>query len=402
MPSDRRGRGRGGSRHDSLPRTVLVSKALSRLLRHAAEQERIPIDNHGYVRMDHLLAWQRLRSMKPPVTFEEVVQVVEDNEKKRFALKYVSGGEQPDTADPVGGGPAVTTSEPSQEEPTTDAEVETATQRAISTFQSTMGDSEPKRYFIRATQGHSMRGVEAENLLTPISLDDPDSIPTTVVHGTFYGAWSPILQTGGLKSMTRNHVHFATGPGLDMVVAVPPPSPSPSPSQDNSGGTGSVQRKHGGGGGGGRLSHLMGESRVTSGMRSDAQILIYIDIRKALQEEPGMKWWRSENGVILTDGLLLLTTGSNSGEKGGKAAGEREGRGGGGGGVKVVPMKYWLAAVEIKEGLGLLWKQGEGENGVVQELPEALRTRAVPRGKGGGPRGGRGGGGRGTGKRGES
>lgn len=322
--------------------------------------------------------------MKPPVTFEEVVQVVEDNEKKRFALKYVSG-EQPDTAaDPIDGG-AVTTSETSQE-PTTDAEVETATQKAISTFQSTMGDSEPRRYFIRATQGHSMRGVEAENLLTPISLDDPDSIPTTVVHGTFYGAWSPILQTGGLKSMTRNHVHFATGPGLDLVVAVPPPPPSPS--QDNSGGTGSVQRKHGGAGG---LSNLMGESRVTSGMRSDAQILIYIDIRKALQEEPEMKWWRSENGVILTDGLLT-TVGS---EKGGKA-GEQ-----GGEGAKTIPTKYWLAAVEIKEGLGLLWKQGEGDHGVVQELPEALRNRAVPRGKGGGPRGKRGGG-RGTGKRGES
>ncbi|KAK5054687.1 hypothetical protein LTR84_001579 [Exophiala bonariae] len=351
MSTDRRGRGRGGSRYDSQPRSVLVSKALSRLLRHAAEQERIPIDNHGYVRVDHLLAWQRLRSMKPPVTFEEVVESVEDNEKKRFALKYVS--KDPDTTEVT---PENSTAlEPSQE-PTTEAEVDTETQKAISMFQSTMGDTDSKRFFIRATQGHSMRAVEAENLLKPISLDDPDSIPTTVVHGTFYGAWNPILQTGGLKSMTRNHVHFATGPPLGDVL--------PAPSLDTTTTTTAQRQK-------GNLGHLMGENKVISGMRTDAQILVYIDIRKALQEEPEIKWWRSENGVILTEGIATDSQPE--------------------GGVKLVPKKYWLAAVEIKQGLGLLWKQGEGDNGVVQELPEALRNRAVPRGKGGGHRGGRGG-----------
>lgn len=360
MPSDRRGRGRGGSRYDSQPRSVLVSKALSRLLRHAAEQERIPIDNHGYVRMDHLLAWQKLRSMKPPVTFEEVVESVEENEKKRFALKYV-GNDSSTT-----GNTPSTPENPSSSEPTTEAEVDTETQKAITMFQSTMGDTDPKRFFIRATQGHSMRGVEAENLLKPISLDDPDSIPTTVVHGTFYGAWGPILRTGGLKSMTRNHVHFATGPPLDAVL--------PAHSLDH---TDIAQQRQKG-----NLSHLMGENKVISGMRSDAQILLYIDIRKALHEEPEMKWWRSENGVILTDGIATDA--------------QAEGAGGGGG-VKIVPAKYWLAAVELKEGLGLLWKQGEGDNGVVQDLPEALRNRAVPRGKGGGQRGRAGGRGRGRG-----
>jgi 2'-phosphotransferase len=352
MPSDKRGRGRGGSRYDSQPRSVLVSKALSRLLRHAAEQERIPIDNHGYVRLDHLLGWQKLRSMKPPVTFEEVVEVVEDNAKKRFALRYVA--KEANTAESKLAIHTPTTSE-SNQEPTTEAEVETETQKAISIFQSTMGDSDPKRFFIRATQGHSMKGVEAENLLTPISLDDPDSIPDTVVHGTFYGAWSPILQTGGLKSMTRNHVHFATGPGFSEVLP-----------EDTSNSSGKPK---------GGLAQVMGENKVISGMRSDAQILVYIDIRKALQEDKEMKWWRSENGVILTDGIATDT----------------------GGGAKIVPTKYWLAAVEIKEGLGLLWKQGEGEDGVVQELPATLRSRPVPRGKGGGPRGRGGGRGRGRG-----
>jgi len=330
---------------------VLVSKALSRLLRHAAEQERIPIDSHGYVRVDHLLGWQRLKSMQPPVTFEEVIEVVEESEKKRFALKYVA--KVSSTIEGTKAMEALTAPETSQE-PATEAEVETETQKAISIFQSSTGDPGIQRYFIRATQGHSMKGVEAENLLKPITLDDPASIPDTVVHGTFYGAWIPILQTGGLKSMTRNHVHFATGPSLALVI----------PEAD-------TQRQRGG------LGQVMGENKVISGMRSDAQILIYIDIRKALGEEKDMKWWRSENGVILTDGIAAGAEGI---------------------GVKVVPTKYWLAAVEIKEGLGLLWKQGEGECGVVQELPASLRSRPVPRGKGDGPRGRGGGSGRGKGK----
>ena len=45
------------------------------------------------------------------------------------------------------------------------------------------------------------------------------------------------------------------------------------------------------------------ENKVRSGMRSDAQILIYIDIRRSL--EAGMKWWRSENGVLLTEGIAV-------------------------------------------------------------------------------------------------
>ena len=131
MPSERRdrgrGRGRGGSRHDSLSRSVLVSKALSRLLRHAAEQERIPIDSHGYVRVDHLLGWQRLKSMQPPVTFEEVIEVVEESEKKRFALKYVA--KVSSTIEGTKAMEALTAPETSQE-PATEAEVETETQKA--------------------------------------------------------------------------------------------------------------------------------------------------------------------------------------------------------------------------------------------------------------------------------
>lgn len=45
-----------------------------------------------------------------------------------------------------------------------------------------------------------------------------------------------------------------------------------------------------------------GEAEVViSGMRKDASILIWVDLRRSL-EEGGLKWWRSANGVVLTEG----------------------------------------------------------------------------------------------------
>lgn len=362
-----RGHGRVRGSNSGQTRTVQISKALSRLLRHAAIEQRIPIDSQGYVRMDHLLNWQRLRSMSPPVSFQDVVDVVQESDKKRYGLKYV--GATPKNGD---GLPSSSTSTATPSE----SESASETQQAIAVFQSPTGDTTPSHFLIRATQGHSMKIVEAENLLTPISLDDPASVPDTVVHGTFYGAWKAILDTGGLKSMTRNHVHFATGPALETVVKkVQRQDPREQQEQDAAEGDQQrLQSDHQQ-----ALASELNQNKVISGMRSDAQILIYIDIRKALQDgaAKGIKWWRSENGVILTDGIAV-----DHHQPGGSPN-------------KLVPTAYWSEVVEIKEGLGTLWKQGQG---VVQDLPDRLSSRAVPRGKAGGYRG-RGGRGSGRGKR---
>ncbi|RVX73110.1 hypothetical protein B0A52_02237 [Exophiala mesophila] len=374
-----RGHGRDRGSNKGQPRTVQISKAMSRLLRHAAIEEKIPIDQQGYVRMDHLLNWQRLRSMTPPVSFQDVVDVVQESDKKRYGLKHVGATPTDQDGNPSSSKPAAT---PSESESTSE------TEKAIAVFRSPvgMGDATPSHFFIRATQGHSMKTVEAENLLTPISLDDPSSVPETVVHGTFYGAWRPILTTGGLKSMTRNHVHFATGPTIETVMKKIrrlnaaegddlPQSIDQAQSQSQDKGQEQEQEQEQ------ALASELDQNKVISGMRSDAQILIYIDIRKALQDgaAKGIKWWRSENGVILTDGISIMNDDQSDGQLN-----------------KIVPMAYWSEVVEIKEGLGTLWRQGQG---VVQELPDRLSSRAVPRGKAGGYRG-RGGRGSGRGKRG--
>lgn len=122
---------------------------------------------------------------------------------------------------------------------------------------------------------------------------------------------------------------------------------------------------------------LPGEKeKVVSGMRNDAELLIYIDIKKSLEDGKTL-WWVSENGVVLTEG-------DESG---------------------VLSPKYWSKVVGRKEReCGILWEGGEK----VMDLPEALKSRKAPFGKGGLPKsrghhergrgsGGRGGRGRGRG-----
>jgi 2'-phosphotransferase len=121
---------------------------------------------------------------------------------------------------------------------------------------------DPADYLIRANQGHSLK-VASENLLTPIT---NENLPSTVVHGTTHSAWSLIVASRGLKRMTRTHVHFASGL----------PTGFKSGEQDGA------------------------AAPVISGMRNSSSILIYLDMVKAMNA--GIKFWVSENGVILSEG----------------------------------------------------------------------------------------------------
>lgn len=105
---------------------------------------------------------------------------------------------------------------------------------------------------IGATQGHTLKQVDQLEL-APIT--DAKNHPC-VVHGTTYKAWKNI-EDSGLKTMGRTHIHFARSEPGD-----------------------------------GR--------RVISGMRNNSQVLIYIDLEKALKS--GVKFFLSKNEVILSEG----------------------------------------------------------------------------------------------------
>nr|GMD45409.1 tRNA 2'-phosphotransferase 1 isoform X1 [Ipomoea batatas] len=107
--------------------------------------------------------------------------------------------------------------------------------------------------WVRANQGHTVATVATENLLKPIL--SAEEVPVCV-HGTYNKNLELILEQG-LKRMKRLHVHFSCG--------------------------------------------LPTDGEVISGMRRDVNILIFLDVKKALQE--GMKLYISDNKVILTEGF---------------------------------------------------------------------------------------------------
>ncbi|KAK9273781.1 hypothetical protein L1049_018591 [Liquidambar formosana] len=106
---------------------------------------------------------------------------------------------------------------------------------------------------IRANQGHTITTIESESLLKPIL--SAEEVPVCV-HGTYKKNLQSILESG-LKRMKRLHVHFSCG--------------------------------------------LPTEGEVISGIRRDVNVLIFLDVRKALEE--GMKLYISDNKVILTEGF---------------------------------------------------------------------------------------------------
>ena len=135
----------------------------------------------------------------------------------------------------------------------------------------TIDTTNPSHFLIRANQGHSL-AVDNEGLLTSLSLEKREELPSVVVHGTNFVAWSAIVASGGLKPMGRNHVHFATGLPAGFETG-------------HDDGQGLVERS---------------EAPVISGMRKSSTVLIYLDLFKALED--GLKFFVSENGVVLGEG----------------------------------------------------------------------------------------------------
>lgn len=118
-------------------------------------------------------------------------------------------------------------------------------------------------------------------LLTPLTLSS-DELPVIVVHGTRHQYWHAIVASGGLKPMARNHVHFATGVPEGLQRSLAHQSTATSPPEKEV------------------LDHQQ-SVQVTSGMRNTSTILMFLDIRRALQQG-GLVFGMSVNGVVLTEG----------------------------------------------------------------------------------------------------
>jgi 2'-phosphotransferase len=176
--------------------SVVLSKKLSKTLRHAAVQMKLKIGSDGYVMLDELLRHQMFRG----TTVDAIRSIVESSDKKRFELTEIDG-----------------------------------------------------ILFIRAAQGHSLKCIDDEELLVEV-LDSAD-IPICV-HGT-YKKFLPLIMDSGLNRMKRNHIHMAGG--------------------------------------------IPEEDEVISGMRKSCEVVLHIDVKAAM--EAGIRFFKSSNDVILTQGL---------------------------------------------------------------------------------------------------
>ena len=145
-----------------------VSHALSKVLRHTANAEGIGIRADGFCSVRELLQLQVFKALSCSVT--EIVDVVENSDKKRFQLSGESG-----------------------------------------------------ELMVRAVQGHSMTNVE--DALGLESLSDVTYLPDVCVHGTYSRNINSILErgllAGGLPGASkRKHVHFqALEPGDPRVIS---------------------------------------------------------------------------------------------------------------------------------------------------------------------------------------
>ncbi|KAL1600591.1 tRNA 2'-phosphotransferase [Paraconiothyrium brasiliense] len=293
--------GRGGRNPASLPREQQVSRKVSWLLRHGANSEGLKLGKGGYVGVDEALRTRCLTQLK--VAFPELRDMVRTNDKQRFSMVLKERLEKvgEDEAEGVEG---------------VDVGAE---------------EDEADRWVIRANQGHSIK-VDTEGLLTPITVEK-GNVPDVVVHGTDEAAWNLILKSGGLRRMTRNHIHFASGlpAGFKALDA----------------------------------GEATGEGKeappVISGMRKSSTVLIYIDIKAAL--EAGIKFFVSENGVILSEGN----------EKG------------------LLPYEFFKRVESRKKGGDVLMSGGVLPDGVVVDMDAWEKEVGSRGGKGGRGRGGRGG-----------
>jgi len=295
---------------------IQLSKSLSWVLRHAAPSVGLQLSPDGYVPLAEILALHhprfRTKDNKPKYTVEDVIRVVKNNDKQRFRLefRYVGGR---------GGETAAASSDDDDASSSSSSSSSLGTENSGGTLpknhktcgnndinnigSSDKGARDSKRVLcIRANQGHSLQGLEADQLLSPLTIEQLSNPTLSIIHGTSFKAWEEHIQHEGLSRRKRNHIHFATGLPSRQTTTVGDTTKS-----DNNNNVPPI-----------------------SGMRSSSEIYIYIDGAKCAND--GIPFYQSDNGVILTAGV------NNEG---------------------MLPTKYFAKVVHATSGRTILWEKEE-------------------------------------------
>lgn len=158
---------------------IRISKLLSKILRHKAENYGLKIDESGLVSVNDLLNLQIFKSQK--ITFDKINQIVQSNNKKRFKLvKNESNG----------------------------------------------------LFYICALQGHSINSINQTPEMVSLS---NSQLPDLIIHGTTLHNWHLIEKSNALSRMKRNHIHFTQYLSSEMIdkIKLSDPTLNLSYSNDN-------------------------------------------------------------------------------------------------------------------------------------------------------------------------
>ncbi|KAG0678448.1 hypothetical protein C6P42_000487 [Pichia californica] len=224
---------------ESSNRDILISKKLSKLLRHKAISEGIPIDDKGFVNLNDVLKYKDFKSLK--VTFNDILRIVEENNKKRFKLiKIKNNNNNNDYND------------------------------------------DDDDYFISALQGHSISSINLTYQMKELNPMIDSDWPTFICHGTFIEKLPLIKSSGGLSKMNRNHIHFSNSIPSQFLKYIPNISNDNNNNNNNN-------------------NNNLSEKIAISGIRSNANILIFLNIKK-IRNNSNLKFFKSLNDVILTPG----------------------------------------------------------------------------------------------------
>lgn len=223
-----------------------LSRALSRILRHKAKEVGLTISSDGFVPVDAILTCSDTFKR---YGVQDIQNVVALNDKQRFCLAhrlitrsiYQSGkGKKQWKWKHYSFIPF------SPDDASDKYENQSQTKDGLLT---------EEVLCIRANQGHSIEGINPDELLTPLSSEDLANM-NTIIHGTYRDAYANSIRHNGLNRMKRNHIHFASG--------------------------------------------FPGENGVISGMRKSCEIYIFLDTMLCAHD--GVPFYKSDNGVILTPG----------------------------------------------------------------------------------------------------
>ena len=243
------------------PLDVRVSKALAAVLRHGKMEVKLDPE-YGWAKVEDILTTSYFVNLE--VTFADIIRVTEDpwDSQKRFEFEFLRK--------PTDKNMASFWNELKKKDQEKAEKSENGPEKDVKKIQELFEKfpqaNDSKLFKMRAKEGHSIMLKSKVRELVPIDFDDTMKTPFAI-HGTYWKAWEKIRDLGLKRQPGKAYLDFHSGKIDEMA-------------NDN-------------------FEELV--KKFSSGSKNNCEVLIYIDLAKAIQNGiPFMK--NITNGKVLSPG----------------------------------------------------------------------------------------------------